>query len=114
MDNASSMKSSIIELLDQDKGEEKLVEHPTTNDSSRCQSIASYSIMRTPATQPTNAEYSCQASTILSNIQRLVLRAMQLNNKPILILRKPWRRQNESRHGFASLSWLSFHSNQSV
>ena len=89
MDNASPVKSSIIDFLDEQKGEEKLAEHPPTIrvDADRLL-IGSYSIMRGPATLTNNAEYSFNAPTILSNIQRL-LRAMQLNNKPILIEGNP-------------------------
>ena len=117
MDNASSIKSSTIELLDSIKKKARRnllnIRQRTIRLETDRLPIGSYSIMRTPATHPTDAKYSCQASTVLSNIQRLVLRAMQFNNKPILTLSKSWRRQNTSRHGFGSVSWLSFHSNQS-
>ena len=114
--NGQCFVHEILDLLDQDKGEEKLIEHPTTNDSSRCRSIADWFLFDYACSS--NAVDQCGVQLPSSNdsleYPMIVLRARQLNNKLILILKKSWRRQSQSRHDFGSVSWLSFHSNQSI
>lgn len=87
MDSTSSIKQSTVDFLT-NQHEKKFDIDLSININDDCLTFGGYSIPRGPIVDQTNAEYSFQAPTILSNIQRL-FRAMQLTNKPILIEGSP-------------------------
>ena len=87
IDSSAPIKQSTIDFLSKQQ-ENKFSIHSNITMNDDCLTFAGYSIPRGPIIDQTHEEYSFQAPTILSNIQRL-FRAMQLPNKPILIEGSP-------------------------
>ena len=106
MDSTTSIKQSTVDFVNNQQ-ENKFPIDLSININDDCLTFGGYSIPRGSMVDQNSEEYSFQAPTILSNIQRL-FRAMQLSNKPILIEGSPGVGKTSLVMALAKLAGYSF------